>query len=54
MSYNLAVKLGFNLKGGIMVTLANGTNVELFIIKEEIQIVKKDMNLLKSSGFKKG
>ena len=40
MSYDLAIRPGFTLEGGVGVILANGTNVESFTTKEKIKISK--------------
>ena len=42
MSYDLAIRLGFTLEGGIGVILANGTNVESFTTKEKVKISKDE------------
>ena len=42
MSYDLAIRLGFSLEGGVGVILANGTNVKSFTTKEKVKISKDE------------
>ena len=54
MSYNLAIRLGFTLEGGVGVILANGTNVESFTTKEKIKISNHKYEFFTRFRVKKG